>query len=676
MIQVQNISLSFGGQVLFDDLSWTLKPGFRTGLIGPNGAGKSTLLKIITGELKPDNGTVSLSSTSTVGYLKQDVHERESDETVIDVALEAFKKVQHLQEREAEITHQLGVTDHNDPGYTKLLETLDKVHNELNGLEVHLTKPRAETVLMGLGFSADDLERPLSTFSGGWRMRVALARLLLEQPAFLLLDEPTNHLDIDSIDWLETYLKSYAGSVVIVSHDRYFLDRMVNRIADLRHGRIDEYAGNYEYFLNERAERQIHHKAAFENQQREIAQAERFIERFRSKASKARQVQSRIKALERMDRLPPPDDHEESIGFRFPDPDRSGKVVASLSEFSKTYVTAEGKINVFEKAGPLTIERGDKIALIGINGAGKSTLARILNGHEEFDGTFELGYNVTRTFFAQHQADTLDRNRTVLECLEDISEGQSESQLRSLLGAFLFSGDDVFKKISVLSGGEKSRVALARTLLKPSNFLILDEPTNHLDIQSISVLVEALRQYKGTFVVVSHDRHFLDQVSNKVVRVGESGLRSFIGNYTEYRWQIEHGTAAAHVTNAQSNGSQTGPGKPKPSSGKKTREQKRQEAEERQRLSKILKSSDSLDLNQLTPGQLEKLYTKTEQKIFKLERKQRKIESSLSTQEVFEDLQEARRLTSDYEQLKQELENLYKQWEEIAALMETTSSSR
>lgn len=673
MIQVQNISLSFGGQVLFSNLSWTLKPGLRTGLIGPNGAGKSTLLKIITGELQPDSGSIAMSSSTSVGYLKQDVHERESEDTVIDVAMEAFKHVLSLQEREEEITTELGHADHTDPGYLKLLEELDNVHTKLNAQEVHLTRPRAETVLMGLGFSADDLERPLSTFSGGWRMRVALARLLLEQPAFLLLDEPTNHLDIDSIDWLEGYLKAYEGSVVIVSHDRYFLDRMVNHIADLRHGRIDEYAGNYSFFLTERAERQIHHKAAFENQQREIAQAERFIERFRAKASKARQVQSRVKALERLDRLPPPDDHEDSIGFRFPDPERSGKVVASLSPFSKTYHSEEGDIEVFNNAGPLTIERGDKIALIGINGAGKSTLARILNGREEFEGTFELGYNVTRTFFAQHQADTLNKNLTVLECLEEIAQGQSESQLRGILGAFLFSGDDVFKKVSVLSGGEKSRVALARTLLRPSNFLILDEPTNHLDIQSISVLVEALRQYSGTFVVVSHDRHFLDQVSNKVVRVGNGELRTFIGNYTEYRWQLEHGTAAKHIQETATTSRPDSTNEKKGSSGKKTREQKRLEAEERKRLSEILSNSDTVDYSGLTASQLEKLHSKTEQKIFKLERKQRKIEDSLSKQEVFEDLDEARRLTAEYEQLKTEIESLYAQWEEIASHMETAS---
>lgn len=672
MIQVQNISLSFGGQVLFSNLSWTLKPGLRTGLIGPNGAGKSTLLKVITGELQPDSGSISMSSSTTVGYLKQDVHERESEDTVIDVALEAFKNVLQLQEREEEITQELGRADHTDPGYLKLLEELDTVHNKLNAQEVHLTRPRAETVLMGLGFSADDLERPLSTFSGGWRMRVALARLLLEQPAFLLLDEPTNHLDIDSIDWLEGYLKTYEGSVVIVSHDRYFLDRMVNHIADLRHGRVDEYAGNYSFFLTERAERQIHHKAAFENQQREIAQAERFIERFRAKASKARQVQSRVKALERLERLPPPDDHEESIGFRFPEPDRSGKVVADLSRFSKTYRSAEGNITVFEDAGPLTIERGDKIALIGINGAGKSTLARILNGQEDFEGTFELGYNVTRTFFAQHQADTLDKNLTVLECLEEIAQGQTESQLRGILGAFLFSGDDVFKKVSVLSGGEKSRVALARTLLRPSNFLILDEPTNHLDIQSISVLVEALRQYTGTFVVVSHDRHFLDQVSNKVVRVGHGSLRTFIGNYTEYRWQLEHGTASRHIDEANDASAEKSLETKKTSSGKKSKEQKRREAEERNRLSEILKNADSIAYEDLSPSQLEKLYNKTEQKIFKLERKQRKIESSLSKQEVFENLEEARRLMAEYEDLKAEIESLYVQWEEIASHLETT----
>ncbi|NND71800.1 MAG: ABC-F family ATP-binding cassette domain-containing protein [Rhodothermales bacterium] len=671
MIQIQNISLAFGGQTVFKDLTWTLKPGHRTGLIGPNGAGKSTLLRIVTRQIQPDSGSVAMGSAVTVGYLEQDVHEMSSDRTVLDVALDAFSRVVTLEQRETEITKEIGSMDHNDPAYSELLNELDRVHADLNHLEGHMARPKTESVLMGLGFSVDDFDRPLSSFSGGWRMRVALAKLLLERPSFLLLDEPTNHLDIDSIDWLETYLKNYQGSVVIVSHDRYFLDRMVDRIADLRHGKIDEYAGNYSFYLSEKDERHAHLIAAYENQQREIAQAERFIERFRAKASKARQVQSRIKALERMERIPTPDDHEASIAFRFREPERSGKVVLELSTFSKTYNTPEKDIVVFDDADPITIERGDKIALIGINGAGKSTFARIINEEESFDGELKLGYNVTRTFFAQHQADTLDKKLSVLECLEEVAEGQTETELRSLLGTFLFTGDDVFKKVAVLSGGEKSRVALARTLLKPSNFLILDEPTNHLDIQSIGVLVEALRQYSGTFVVVSHDRHFLDQVANRVLRAGDGHIRSFIGNYSEYKWQVEHGTAASMQDNHKPQDLPSDNGSPK-SGGKKSKERKRREAEERQRLSQMLSDNTDIDYASLTAAQLDKLYRKTEQQIFKVERKQRKLESALASPEVFEDLQEARRLTAEYDDVKAKLEKLYEEWESIASIMETS----
>ncbi len=675
MIQLLNIALAFGGQRVLDGLTWTVKPNLRIGLIGPNGAGKSTLLKVIAGHLPPDAGTVSMPGGTTVGYLAQDAQEVATDRTVVEEALTAFDEVLTLQDEEHRLTEALDAeADHATDHYRKLLHALERVHAGLVAREAHLIRPRTETVLAGLGFEPDDLERPMHTFSGGWRMRVSLAKILLRQPDFLLLDEPTNHLDIVSIDWLEGYLKSYPGTVVLVSHDRYFLDRMVTSIAELAGGRVTEYAGNYAFYLEERAKRRELQQAAYENQQREIVQIERFIERFRYKASKASQVQSRVKMLEKMERVPLPPSAEATVSIRIPAPRRSGRVVLDLSRFSKTYATAEGTIRVFDAAGPLAIERGDKIALVGKNGAGKSTLARILHGVETFDGARELGYHVDVTFVAQHQADTLEPDETVLEALKQVARGQTETELRTLLGAFLFTGDDVFKRVGVLSGGEKSRVALARTLLHPANFLILDEPTNHLDIQSIGVLVEALRQYEGSFVVVSHDRHFLDQVVNKVWVTGGGQVQAFQGTYTDYRWQVEHGTAAALTahTGDVSTTTRTAASEPESASsartgGPKTKEQKRREAEERNRLYQAVQNGGGVDdYDGLTPRQLRTLYEQTETVILEKEERKAALEAELGDPALYETPDRARATTAAYEAVQDELAALYEEWESLA----------
>ena len=600
MIQLNNVSLAFGGQQVLDGVTWTIRPNERIGLIGPNGAGKTTLLRVISGQHKPDAGEVSMGRDETLGYLEQDVQEASPHRSVLDEAMQAFEDVLELEERERRLTKELDAEeDHASEHYQALLHDLERVQATLVTREAHRARPQAEAVLTGLGFAPGDLGRPISSFSGGWRMRVALARLLLRRPDVLLLDEPTNHLDIDSIDWLENYLKGYPGTVVIVSHDRYFLDRMVTTIAELAAGRLTEYAGNYAYYLEARVERRQLQQAAYDNQQKLIAETERFVERFRYKATKARQVQSRIKMLEKLERIAPPPSEEAHIQFRFPEPARSGRTVLALSAFSKSYDGAEGHVEVFQNAGPLQIERGDKVALIGPNGAGKSTLARMLRGTEPFEGTREVGYRVEMTYFAQHQADALEPHLTIFEVLRRRARGQSDTEIRSILGAFLFTGDDVFKEVRMLSGGEKSRVALAATLLAPANLLLLDEPTNHLDIRSIRVLVEALRQFAGTFVVVSHDRHFLDQVANKIWRVGGGTVQAFLGSYSEYRWQVEHGTAQLVDAPPPANGRtseqrqtsggdgatsirEAAPVQPK-SSGPKTKEQKRREAEERNR---------------------------------------------------------------------------------------------
>ena len=638
-------------------------------MIGPNGAGKTTLLRVMAGLQEIDDGEVA--QIGEVGYLAQDAQEITSERTVLDEALQAFDAVLALQDEEHRITEALEAEpDHSGTRYQKLLHALERVHAELVTKDIHLIRPRTEAVLTGLGFEPDDLNRPLQTFSGGWRMRVALAQILLRQPDVLLLDEPTNHLDIVSIDWLEGYLKSYPGTVVLVSHDRYFLDRMATSIADLSNGKVVDYAGNYSFYLTERQKNRELQQAAYENQQRQIAQTERFIERFRYKASRARQVQSRIKQLDRLVRLAPPPPENAQIRFRFPAPRRSGRTVLALSSFSKTYTTDAGAIRVFENAGPLTIERGDKIALIGKNGAGKSTLARILHGTEPFGGTREVGYQVDETFFAQHQAESLNPNHTALEAIQEVARGQDDTAQRSLLGAFLFTGDDVFKPVRVLSGGEKSRVALARTLLHPANFLILDEPTNHLDIQSIQVLIEAMKQYTGSFVVVSHDRHFLDQVVNTVWHAGGGTVRQYRGTYSEYQWYVEHGTASRLARETPST-PVAAPSKPAPAEkvrtgGPKTKEQKRREAEARNRAYRALQNGEAADPSLLTSNQRQKLYEQTEAAILEKEERQAEVEAALADPSIYADPARTRDLSATYQTLQEELEALYERWETLA----------
>ena len=667
MLQLHNIALAFGGQVILDRLTWTVTPGHRIGLIGTNGAGKTTLLRVMAGLQEVDEGTVGRSSA--VGYLAQDAQETVSQRTVVDEALTAFDEVLALQDEEDRITRQMDQEqDHSSAHYQKLLHALEGTHAKLVAKDIHLIRPKTEAVLTGLGFEPDELDRPLATFSGGWRMRVALAQLLLRRPDILLLDEPTNHLDIVSIDWLEGYLKSYPGTVVLVSHDRYFLDRMVTSIAELANGRITDYAGNFTFYLNERQKRRELQQAAYLNQQRQIAQTERFIERFRYKNTKARQVQSRIKQLEKMERVAPAPRDEAQIAFRFPTPRRSGRTVLELSTFSKTYDTSDGVIRVFDKAGPLVVERGDKIALIGKNGAGKSTLARMLYGTEPFEGSRTVGYHVDVTFFAQHQAESLNPDHTALDSLREVARGQDDTDLRSLLGAFLLTGDDVFKKVRVLSGGEKSRVALARTLLHPANFLILDEPTNHLDLQSTGVLIEAMKQYTGSFVVVSHDRHFLDQVANTVWDVGGGAVRAYRGTYSEYRWTLEHGTASQIARKAEEKPAAATPAKREKerAGGPKTKEQKRREAEARNRAYRALQNGEAADYSLLTAHQLQKLYDETEAAILEKEERQSTLEAALGDPTLYEDPARAREMTTAYEAVQEELAALYEKWEMLA----------
>ncbi|MGB3618703.1 MAG: ABC-F family ATP-binding cassette domain-containing protein, partial [Catalinimonas sp.] len=543
-----------------------ITPRDRIGLIGPNGAGKSTLLRILTGEYTPDGGSVTMANDCTIGFLNQDLLSYQTDDSILKVAMEAFERGLEVQKQIDAVLHQME-TDYED----KLVDRLAHLQEEFDRLEGYTMQARAEAVLEGLGFTTDDLARPLREFSGGWRMRVMLARLLLERPSLLMLDEPTNHLDLPTIQWVETYLTNYEGALIVVSHDRQFLDNVSSSIVEVHAQQLHVYAGNYSFYLDEREQRREIQKNAYENQQAKIRQTERFIERFRSKATKARQVQSRVKALERMDRVDDVVNETARVHFKFNFNQPSGKQVMELRDVSKAY---GDKVVLRDSSG--YINRGDKIALVGANGKGKSTLLRIIAGTEPIDGERRPGHNVSEAFYAQHQLEALNVENGMLEELKQSGSGKTETELRTVLGCFLFSDDDVFKKIKVLSGGEKSRVALARTLISEANFLLLDEPTNHLDIQSVNILIQALQQYEGTFVCVSHDRHFVARVANKIWYIENHELREYPGTFDEYQHWQQQRSSGASTPAASAPKAQNGTKSPKAAPSDATREQLKQ----------------------------------------------------------------------------------------------------
>ena len=691
MLTVQDLHLAFGGRVLFDGLSWTVRAGERVGLVGPNGAGKSTLLRVIAGDQTPDAGGVVYEGGATVGFLRQDTQEQDIDATPLEDALRAFDDVLRLEAESEALTAQMEAhPDHTSDAYFALVERFSRVQDRLVTREAHTAEARTAAVLSGLGFTDDEMRRPLTTFSGGWRMRVTLARMLLGEPDVLLLDEPTNHLDIESIDWLENHLTTYPGAVVLVSHDRYFLDRMTTSTADLVRGQIDSYAGNYSFYLEARKERRAHWQARYDNQQKEIADAERFIARFRAKATKAKQAQSRIKMLEKLERIPAPPPEANTIRFRFPDPPASGRQVVELGAFSKTYpAPGGGETVVFDHAEPLVLERGDKVALVGKNGAGKSTLARILLATEPIDGERRLDRRAEMAHFAQHQAEALNPNLTVFQALQEVSRGHSDTELRSLLGAFLFTGDDAAKEVAVLSGGERSRLALARTLLSPANVLVLDEPTNHLDLVSKRVLAEALRQYTGTFVLVSHDRHFIDAVAESVWYVEDRTVRTYRGSYSETQWQREKGTAAKHLPSGDgapntptpppprrsaasepSGGAANGTAPPSGSGGKKTKEQKRREAEARNKLHRMMKDGAVPSAKELGPDLAQRALDLLEQSVAEKEAEKEALEAKMADPELYAKPDEFQKTMATLQTAQADLKALYKRWERLASQVE------
>ncbi|MCP4521789.1 MAG: ABC-F family ATP-binding cassette domain-containing protein [Cytophagales bacterium] len=637
MLSLNNLSFYFGSRALYENISLHIKPKDKIGLIGANGAGKSTLLRLIVGEYAPDEGTISKSKDCSIGFLNQDLLSYQSDKSILSVAMEAFEKANAVQARIDEILKQLE-TDYSE----KLVNQLSRLQEEFETLDGYTLQSKAEEILEGLGFKSNELQLPLEQFSGGWRMRVMLAKILLAKPALLLLDEPTNHLDLPSIEWFENYVKSYEGAVIIVSHDQDFLNNTVKSIAEVSFNQIHTYSGDYDFYLKEKEMRNELQQNAFENQQKKIKETEEFITRFKAKATKAKQVQSRVKALDRLDRVDEIQEDNASIQFNFNFGRPSGKVVLDLKELSKAY----GDRKIFEKTNA-SILRGDKIALIGANGKGKSTLLRIIKGEEEIGGMREEGHNVESTFFAQHQLEALTLTNTVLGELLQAGSQRTELELRSILGSFLFTGDDVFKNIKVLSGGEKSRVALAKTLITSSNFLLLDEPTNHLDMRSVNMLIQALEQYEGSFVVVSHNRHFIQNIANKVWYIEDYQIKEYPGTYSEFvAWKQKKDAEETKTIQLQES---------------KVKKEKKSYHfggnEELKALHKELKKCQK---------ELEKI----ESKIEKLEEKKINTEQELAKPSVYEDTIKLQETSQEFDNINVELGTISETWENLAIEIE------
>ncbi|MCF8365638.1 MAG: ABC-F family ATP-binding cassette domain-containing protein [Bacteroidales bacterium] len=537
MVSINNISVHFTGTYIFDDVSFLVNDRDRIGLVGKNGAGKTTLLNIIAGDLEPENGSVSFPSLQTVGYLRQEMNPN-SRRNVLDEAKQAFKEHLALDAEIKKLTEEISTrTDFHSDDYLKLVTKLNEANDRFALLGGHKMDENTERILMGLGFERKDFIRPLNEFSSGWQMRVELAKILLRMPDVLLLDEPTNHLDIESIQWLEDFLINYPGAVVLVSHDRAFLDNVTNRTVELSLGKIFDYKASYSEFEALQAQRLDKEISSYNNQQQQIAQIERFIERFRYKNTKAKQVQSKMKMLEKMDKVEISEKDNAAISFRFPPAPHSGKVTVRADEISKSYGD-----HLVLKNLVFSIERGEKIAFVGRNGEGKSTLSKAIVGELPYDGKLDLGHLVKIGYYAQNQHESLDMEKTVFETIDDEAAGEWRPKVKGLLGSFLFRGEDLDKKVKILSGGEKSRLSLARMLLTPTNFLILDEPTNHLDMRSKDILKNALLQFDGTLVIVSHDRDFLTGLTEKVFEFRNKGIREYIGDVHEFlnHRKLEH----------------------------------------------------------------------------------------------------------------------------------------
>ncbi|WP_018345038.1 ABC-F family ATP-binding cassette domain-containing protein [Cytophaga aurantiaca] len=624
MLTLNNISYFIGGRALYRNITLQIKPKDKIGLIGANGTGKSTLLKVITGEYSADEGNIQKSKDCTIGFLNQDLLSFQSEESILAVAMEAFEEATKIQIQMDHIIHKME-TDYTED----LIDKLSNLQERFQALEGYTIQSKAEKILEGLGFSTNDLQKPLKNFSGGWRMRVMLAKMLLAKPALLMLDEPTNHLDLPSIQWLENYLRDYEGAVIVVSHDREFIDNCVKTIVEVSQQTLNIYAGNYSFYLEEKELRSEIQKSSFENQQAKIKQTEKFIERFKAKASKSSQVQSRVKALDRMDMIEDVVEDNQAVNFRFTFKTQPGKVINELTNISKSY----GDLHILKNTDA-KIERGDKIALIGANGKGKSTVLRILTGGESAEGEVALGHNVISSFYAQHQLESLNINNEILEELKQHGSNKTETELRNVLGCFLFTNDDAFKKIKVLSGGEKSRVALAKTLISDANYLLLDEPTNHLDMVSVNILIQALQQYEGTLIAISHDRHFVSKIANKIWYIEDQQIKVYPGTYDEYKYWIDN----IKTTNAAA----------------PVKEKKEPVAEKKKPVATVVSPEIKKIKQQIST---------LEEKITLLEKQKAETESELSKPEVFSNPDKLAKVSTTFDKISKELEQFQYEWE-------------
>jgi ATP-binding cassette, subfamily F, member 3 len=642
MISLVNASKSFGPKLLFEGVNWLITPQDRVGLVGANGTGKSTVMKILAGLETLDKGDYTTQRGVSAGYLPQDGLQL-SGRTVFAECLSVFDRLTDMEREMEDLAHRMSDLDPHGEEYRAASDRYAGLESEFRNHDGYALEAKVGTVLAGLGFPKEEWTKRTEYFSGGWQMRIALAKLLLEQPNLLLLDEPTNHLDLEARNWLEGYLKSYPYACVLISHDRYFLDVTVQKIVELWNKSLHIYTGNYERYLTQKQMRREQLEAAYRNQQDRIQQLEAFINRFRYQASKAKQVQSRIKELEKIERIEIPPE-EKTIHFSFPQPKPSGRIVAEFTAVNKSY----GDKQVLRQVN-FAIERGERVALVGVNGAGKSTLIKLLAGTEPLtSGEYRLGHNVQPDYFAQDQYKELDPDARLLDDLTGVSNGKTITELRSLLGCFLFGEDDVFKQIGVLSGGERNRYALARMLLNPSNFLLLDEPTNHLDMRAKDVLLESLEQFTGTVVFVSHDRYFIDKLATRVFEIEGGEVTVFPGNYEDYLWRKEGGPATLNLPQAEELQEERSPAPPP-------------------------EPAHAASAKRLNPMRLRQLQEKAgdlESRSGRLESEIAEIEQRLQS---FSTAEETRQLMEDLEARRSELEAALADWETVTQQIEESA---
>jgi ATP-binding cassette subfamily F protein 3 len=650
LLGLQNVTFEFGARTIVEDATWHIQPNERIALIGYNGTGKSTLLKVLTRQYLPSKGTVEQGRETTIGFLHQDLLSFDTDDSILEVAMGAFERVKELEKEIEAIGHELERTGDEALAH----EYSEKLHEleVLGGYDIH---HKTEEILQGLGFSNENLHKPYKLFSGGWRMRVLLAKMILMAPDVLLLDEPTNHLDLPSIEWLEKYLIHYQGAVVMVSHDRYFLDRMVNKVVELYQQKLHFYTGNYSYYETEKALRVDIQQKAYENQQDYIRQNERFVERFKAKASKAAAAQSIVKRLEKLDRIENVEIERPNMRINFLIDKQPGRVLCTLKHVTKQF----GDLVIMEDTGA-EIDRGDKIALIGANGKGKSTLLRVIVGNEEFTGERIWGHNVEESFYAQHQLEALNIENNVLDEMKESRSGKTDLELRSLLGCFLFSGDDVDKKIKVLSGGEKARVALAKTIVSKANFLMLDEPTNHLDIHSVDLLIGALNNYEGSLVFVSHDRHFVSKIANKIWEIEDHKIVEFKGSYAEWEDWKERRLAAAKLEEKNTAGAVKTPEQ------KSNKEQNAKKESTPEVVLPVTQQRSPFDKELKKEYQKNKTrFQQIEEKLAQLNQRKAALENTMASPDSYGNKDKFQKTETEYKVVTTELSSLNKEYETV-----------